>query len=287
MRLSCSGDALNAAAAAAAAGGASVALVTGVGDDELGERIVEFLGSARDRHGVRAAARTSRTASTSRAGTASSSTRAAAARPRRSGRRRGARAVARRRRGPGQRHHAGALGVVRSGGRRRGGAAGGHVVYDPNFRAPAHVRRAGPRGARARRPARRARHAVVPRRHAALLGTDDAAGAARAVRALGARAVAVTMGASGVHVDAGCESLTSRRRRPRGRRHHGGGRRPGRHRRRAPRARRRPARGAAPRHRPPPRARSAVPAAPAGCLSCGRGCRRRARRGLRSPSSSH
>ena len=42
LRLACSGDALNAAAAAAAAG-ASVALVTAVGDDELGERILEFV----------------------------------------------------------------------------------------------------------------------------------------------------------------------------------------------------------------------------------------------------
>ena len=41
MRLSFSGDALNAAAAAAAAG-ASVGLVTAVGDDELGERIIRF-----------------------------------------------------------------------------------------------------------------------------------------------------------------------------------------------------------------------------------------------------
>ena len=41
MQLSFSGDALNAAAAAAAAG-ASVGLVTAVGDDELGERIIRF-----------------------------------------------------------------------------------------------------------------------------------------------------------------------------------------------------------------------------------------------------
>ena len=39
VRLSCSGDAMNAAAAAAAAG-ASVGLVTAIGDDELGERIL-------------------------------------------------------------------------------------------------------------------------------------------------------------------------------------------------------------------------------------------------------
>jgi 2-dehydro-3-deoxygluconokinase len=42
LRISCSGDALN-AAAAAAAGSASVALVTAVGDDELGERILDFV----------------------------------------------------------------------------------------------------------------------------------------------------------------------------------------------------------------------------------------------------
>ena len=42
LRLSCSGDALNAAAAAAEAG-ASVALLTAVGDDELGDRILSFI----------------------------------------------------------------------------------------------------------------------------------------------------------------------------------------------------------------------------------------------------
>jgi 2-dehydro-3-deoxygluconokinase len=42
FRLSFSGDALNAAAAAAAAG-ASVALLTRVGDDELGHRLLAFL----------------------------------------------------------------------------------------------------------------------------------------------------------------------------------------------------------------------------------------------------
>jgi len=47
LRLSFSGDALNAAAAAAAAG-ASVGLVTTMGDDKLGERIIGF---AQD-HGI-------------------------------------------------------------------------------------------------------------------------------------------------------------------------------------------------------------------------------------------
>src|ERR1700741_2638598 len=44
LRLSFSGDALNAAAAVAAAG-ATVGVVTAGGDDELGERLIEFVRS--------------------------------------------------------------------------------------------------------------------------------------------------------------------------------------------------------------------------------------------------
>ncbi len=199
MRLSCSGDALNAAAAAAAAG-ASVALVTAVGDDELGERILEFLERRAidtsyvlrrgEPNGVYFAGGDGEFVY-ARSGSAASTL------------------------GPDDVAHApwrdaGAVlvsGITQALSDSCAAAvdaavaeAGGHVVYDPNFR------RRLTSSEEAREALRRvAPHAALvtpscPDDTVALLGTEDAAEAARAVRALGARAAAVTMGESGVHV---------------------------------------------------------------------------------------
>jgi len=201
MRLSCSGDALNAAAAAAAAG-ASVALVTAVGDDELGERIVDFLERRAidtsyvlrrgEPNGVYFAGAGGEFVY-ARSGSAASKL------------------------GPADVAHApwrdaGAVlvsGITQALSVSCAAAVdaavaetSGHVVYDPNFR------RRLTSAEEARDALRRvAPHAALvtpscPDDTVALLGTEDAAEAARAVRALGARAVAVTMGASGVHVAA-------------------------------------------------------------------------------------
>ena len=206
LRLSFSGDALNAAAAAAAAG-ASVGLVARVGDDELGDALathVESLGvdasllrrvpfpngvyfTAADSDGtfvyvrrgsagstlepadVEAAARRTRSLLVSGVGQAISMCAAAAVQ-------RAAELVA---------------------------AAGGTVVYDPNFR----PRLTSPEAARAALARMAPLAALVtpsfPAEASALLGADDPAEAAAACRRLGARAAAVTCGEHGVVLDDG------------------------------------------------------------------------------------
>jgi 2-dehydro-3-deoxygluconokinase len=212
--LSFSGDALNAAVAAASAG-ASVALLTRIGDDELGERLLAFL----HRHGIHddlvrrsgrpngaylvgadpdggrdfvylrtgSAASTLEPADVDAAGLADSravllSGITAALSP-------SCAATV---------EHAAA--AVR--------AAGGLVLYDPNFR----------RRLTTPEPARRVLAAVAP--HAdlvmpscpadtlPLLGTDDPRAAAAGCLKLGAAAVAVTRGADGVLLDRGQGPLT-------------------------------------------------------------------------------
>jgi 2-dehydro-3-deoxygluconokinase len=202
LRMSCSGDALNAAAAAAATG-ASVALVTAVGDDELGERILEFVRArgidtafVRRRpepNGVYFAGADGEFVY-ARRGSAGSTL------------------------GPGDvagapLREAGA--VVVSGITQALSvscaaavdaaveAARGRVGYDPNFRrrlTTEHEARAALE--------RVAPHAALvtpscPDDTLALLETGDPAVAAARVRELGAEAVAVTMGDRGVFVDAG------------------------------------------------------------------------------------
>jgi 2-dehydro-3-deoxygluconokinase len=73
-------------------------------------------------------------------------------------------------------------------------SAGGYVIYDPNFRA--RLTTAG--------EARAALERVAP--HAALV-TPSCPDDTRALRELGAAAVAVTLGAHGLYVDAGDERL--------------------------------------------------------------------------------
>ena len=204
MRLSCSGDALN-AAAAAAAGGASVALACVVGDDELGERILEFA-EARgiDTRFVRRCAAPNGVYFAGAGGEFVYARRGSA------GSTLGPDDVAR---------VPGARAVVVSGITQAlsescaaavdaaVAACDGFVVYDPNFRA----RLTSTAAARAALE-RVAPHAALvtpscPDDTCALLDTADPAVAAARLRALGAGVVAVTMGARGVHVDAGGESL--------------------------------------------------------------------------------
>jgi 2-dehydro-3-deoxygluconokinase len=202
LRISCSGDALNAAAAAAAAG-ASVALVTAVGDDELGERILEFAGAQgidtayvrrrAEPNGVYFAgaggefvyARRGSAGSTLGPDDVARAPLAAA----------GAVVVS----GITQALSASCAAAVDS----AVAAAGGHVVYDPNFRA----RLTSMREARAAL-SRVAPYAALvtpscPDDTRPLLGTGDPAVAAARVREMGAGAVAVTLGARGLYVDAG------------------------------------------------------------------------------------
>jgi 2-dehydro-3-deoxygluconokinase len=206
LRLSFSGDALNAAAAVAAAG-APVALVTAVGDDELGERIVEFVCArgidttyvARrpDPNGVYFAGADGEFVYARRGSAAST---LAPDDVLRAPVREAGAVVA-----SGITHAlsdscAAAVDAAVS-------AARGAVVYDPNFRA----RLTTATEARAAL-ARTAPHAALvtpscPEDTRPLLGTDDPAAAAAAVRELGAAAVAVTMGARGLHVDAGGEPV--------------------------------------------------------------------------------
>lgn len=209
VRLSCSGDALNAAAAAAAAG-ASVALLTRVGDDELGERIVGAIGA----HGV--------DASLVRRGPEHNGIYFVAADPH------GDREFVYVRRGSAASRlapvdldaaplaDAGALVVsgitqalspscerVVQEAAERVSAAGGAVVYDPNYR-----RRLTGAAAARRRLAAMAPFAALmtpscPGDCVPLLGIDDPFAAARACRELGAAAVAVTRGAAGIVLDDG------------------------------------------------------------------------------------
>lgn len=204
FRLSFSGDALNAAVAAAAAG-AHVALVTRVGRDEFGERLIAFAAA----HGVdtrwmrpgdgptgayavgadptgerafvylRAASAASRMTpavlddvplESARVLLVSGITAALSA----------------------------SCGELVRHAVRRAGAAGGRVVYDPNFRSRLTTAEA----ARATLAAVAPHSALVtpscPGDSTALLGTADPAEAARACHRLGAPAVAVTQGPGGV-----------------------------------------------------------------------------------------
>jgi len=206
LRLSCSGDALN-AAAAAAAGGASVALVSVVGDDELGERILEFAGERGiDTTYVRRGAEPNGVYFAGAGGEFVYARRGSA------GSTLGPGDVAR-----APLREAGAVvvsGITQALSETCAAAvdaavstAGGHVVYDPNFRARLTTAAA----------ARAALERVAP--HAALvtpscpddtrplLGTSDPCVAGARLRELGAAAVAVTLGGRGLHVDAGGEPL--------------------------------------------------------------------------------
>jgi 2-dehydro-3-deoxygluconokinase len=200
LRLSCSGDALN-AAAAAAAGGASVALVSVVGDDELGERILEFAGArgidtthvrrAHEPNGVYFAgaggefvyARRGSAGSTlgpddvarvppARALVVSGITQALSP------------------------SCAAAVDLAVS-------SAGGHVVYDPNYRA--RLTTADEARAALERVAPHASLVTpsCPDDTRPLLGTSDPVVAAARLRELGAGAVAVTLGAGGLYLDPG------------------------------------------------------------------------------------
>jgi 2-dehydro-3-deoxygluconokinase len=207
LRISCSGDALNAAAAAAAAG-ASVALVAAVGDDELGERILEFAGA----RGV-GTAWVRRRAAPNGVYFAGAGGEFVYARRGSAGSTLGPDDVAR-----APLREAGA--VVVSGITQAlspscaaavdaaVSAARGCVVYDPNFRP-----RLTDAGAARAALERVAPHAALvtpscPDDTRALLGTADPATAAARVRDLEAAAVAVTMGARGLYVDAaGLEPL--------------------------------------------------------------------------------
>ena len=202
LRLSCSGDALNAAAAAAEAG-ASVALLTAVGDDELGDRILSFIAARGidttwitrrpEPNGVYFAGADGEFVYVRRGSAASTI---------------GPRDVS-------DAPVAEAGAVIVSGITQAlsdscaaavdaaVAAAGGHVIYDPNFRRRLTT-------AQAARAAleRVAPHAALvtpscPDDTEALLGLTDPAAAAAAVRSLGAGAVAVTTGASGLQLDAG------------------------------------------------------------------------------------
>jgi 2-dehydro-3-deoxygluconokinase len=205
MRVSCSGDAMNAAAAAAAAG-ASVGLVTAVGDDELGERILRF---AADRgidtawvrrrpepNGIYFASGEAEFVYVRRGSAASKM-------------------------GPGDLEDvplrdtsalvvsgitqalSASCGAAVEAAAGAVAAAGGHVVYDPNFRrrlttvedARAALRRLAPLAGLVT--------PSCPDDTVPLLGTDDPAEAAVACRALGAGAVAVTLGRRGLLVEMG------------------------------------------------------------------------------------
>jgi 2-dehydro-3-deoxygluconokinase len=202
LRLSCSGDSLN-AAAAAAAGGASVALLSVVGDDELGERILEFAGARGiDTTYVRCAAEPNGVYFAGAGGEFVYARRGSA------GSTLGPDDVAR-----APLREAGTVvvsGITQALSESCAAAvdaavsaAGGQVVYDPNFRA-----RLTTAGAARTALERVAPHAALvtpscPDDTRALLGTSDPATAAGRLRELGAEAIAVTLGAGGVHLDPG------------------------------------------------------------------------------------
>jgi 2-dehydro-3-deoxygluconokinase len=201
MRLSFSGDALNAAAAAAAAG-AAVALVTNVGDDQLGERIVRFAAergidtsfierrpepngiyfASADRGGERRFVYVRRGSAASMLGPADVA-RAPFADA-------GAVLVSGITQALSASCRAAVAEIVR--------VARGRVVYDPNFRAPltsAHDARSAFREV--------APHAALvlpssPGDTVPLLDTDDPDAAVAAVLKMGAKAVAVSCGADGL-----------------------------------------------------------------------------------------
>jgi 2-dehydro-3-deoxygluconokinase len=198
FRLSFSGDALNASVAAAAAG-ARVALVTRVGADEFGERLIKFAAERRV------------DTTWMRPGEGSTGAYAVGADPA------GQRAFAYMRAGSAATRMteadindspvAEARVVLLSGVGgavaeravlRAAGLASGRVVYDPNFRG----RLTTPLAAR-RLLERIAPHAALltpscPGDSGPLFGTDDPYETVERARALGARAVAVTRGPEGV-----------------------------------------------------------------------------------------
>lgn len=212
FRLAFSGDALNGAAAAAAAG-AAVGLLTCVGDDELGARLIDaaaargidtklvrrtrapngvyFAGA--DPHGTREFVYVRRGSAGSRLTTADVEAALATVEPRAllvSGITqalsvRCAAAVAR------------AAGLVN--------ARGGLVVFDPNFRSRLTTRAAARRGLAAVSPYAALVTPSCPADSRALLDTDEPAEAAARCVALGARAAAVTCGANGVVLAQGSE----------------------------------------------------------------------------------
>ena len=199
LRLSCSGDALNAAAAAAA--GASVVLVSVVGNDEQGERILEFAGARGiDTRYVRRSAEPNGVYFAGAGGEFVYARRGSAGstlRPDDVARVPPARAVVVS--GITQALSASCAAAVDAAVE----AADGFVVYDPNFRA-----RLTSAGAARAALERVAPHAALvtpscPDDTRALLDTSDPATAAARLRELGARAVAVTMGARGLYVDPG------------------------------------------------------------------------------------
>ena len=201
LRLACSGDALNAAAAAAAAG-ASVALVTAVGDDELGDRILEFVAArgidttliarAPEPNGVYFAGADGEFVYVRRGSAASTLGPDDVARAPRRARRVLVSGIT-------QALSDSCAAAVDA----AVAAAGGHVVYDPNFRR--RLTSVGGRAARAaaRRAARRARHAVVPGRHRSAARHDRSRrrGGGRARRSAPTRSRSPR--APGLHLDAG------------------------------------------------------------------------------------
>jgi 2-dehydro-3-deoxygluconokinase len=207
LRLSCSGDALNAAAAAAAAG-ASVALVTAVGDDELGDRIVSFVEARgidttwvtrrQEPNGVYFAGADGEFVYVRRGSAASTLGPDEVARVPLEGA--GAVIVS----GITQALSDSCAAAVDAAVQ----AAGGQVVYDPNFRRRLTSVRAAREALRRVAPYAALVTPSCPDDTDALLDTTDPAAAAAALRSLGAGAVAVTVGASGLHLDAGDGPVT-------------------------------------------------------------------------------
>ena len=288
LRLSCSGDALNAAAAAAAGwrlGGAGQR----VGDDELGDRILEFAGARGiDTTYVRRGAEPNGVYFAGAGGEFVYARRGSA------GSTLGPDDVAR-----APLREAGAVvvsGITQALSESCAAAvdaavsaAGGARGLRPELPRAADDGRRGEGRARARRAAHRARHAVLPGRHprAPRHRRSGHCGGAAARARRRARWPSRWATAASTSTPATSRSR-SRPRRRRGRGRHRGRRRPGRHRRRPPGARRRPPR---PRSDTPPprrRARSPARAAPAGyaagaCCSRSSCCARRTRPS--SPSS--
>jgi 2-dehydro-3-deoxygluconokinase len=206
LRLSCSGDALNAAVAAAAAG-AEVTLVTAVGDDELGERILAFAAQrsvetayvrrAPEPNGVYFAGGGGEFVYARRGSAGSTLAPEDVARtPLREA---GAVVVSGITQALSDSCAAAVDAAVRD--------AGGHVVYDPNFRGRLTTPEAAREALRRVAPYAALVTPSCPDDTRALLGTDDPATAAAAIRDLGAAAVAVTVGARGLYAETAAESV--------------------------------------------------------------------------------
>jgi 2-dehydro-3-deoxygluconokinase len=201
FRLSFSGDALNASVAAAATG-ARAALVTRVGADEFGERLVRFAAG----HGV-----DTRWMVTGEGSTGAYALGADPAGNRAFAYMRAGSAASRMGPGDVDRSPVSHAGVVLLSGvtaalspscdqavRHAAATARGQVVYDPNFRS----RLTGPEAARDVLESVAPHAALVvpscPGDSGPLFGTDDPHEVLHACLGLGARAAAVTMGAEGV-----------------------------------------------------------------------------------------